>query len=277
LYPLALSLQRVYHGDFPNLLVSIQPLGSSGSVDALQDGGAQIGFAQADIAYLAYTRGTTAHPRPHTGLRGIAVLWANTAQIAVPDDSPIQSISDLRGKRVAVGSPGTSTEVLARLILKAYGMSYADLRPAFTSFDERVKQMRHGAIDAAFVVTAIPAPVIQELKANPGIRLIPVDPDRIEAFRGRYPFLRPTLLPEGTYAWQHKPLPVVGIDELLVCRSDLSDALVYQLTKAFFEALPMLARVNAAAGTIDLDEAPGTPIPLHPGAARYYREREIGR
>lgn len=277
LYPLALGLQRAYSRDFPDLHLQIQALGSSGSVDALQDGGAQVGFAQADIAYLAYSRGTAASPQPHTDLRGIAVLWPNMAQIAVPRDSPIQSVSDLRGKRVAVGTPGTSTEVLARIILKAYGLRLADVHPAFTSFGERVKQMRDGKIDAAFVVTAVPAPAIEEMKANPGIRLIPIESARIDALRGQYPFLRPVALPPGTYARQDTTVAAVAVDELLVCRKDLDDMLVYRLTKAFFDALPKLATINVAAGTIDFDEAPGTPIPLHPGAARFYREREINR
>jgi uncharacterized protein len=277
LYPLALDLEQVYARDFPNYIVKLDAVGSSGSVDALQNGGAQLGFAQADIAYLAYSRGTTAFPQPHSNLRGVAVLWSNTAQIAVPRASDVQNVSDLRGKRVAVGTPGTSTEVLAQIILKAYGMRFSDIHPKFTSFDERVRQMRDGEIDAAFVVTAVPAPAIEQMQINPGIRLLPIDSDRINALRGQYPFLRPVAMPRRTYAQQELPIAAVSIDELLICRKDLDDGLVYRLTKAFFDALPALARVNAAVRTIDLDEAPGTPIPLHSGAARYYREREIAR
>lgn len=277
LYPLALDLEQVYSRDFPYIILKLDAVGSSGSVDALQNGGAQLGFAQADIAYLAYSRGTTAIPEPHSNLRGIAVLWSNTAQIAVRRDSSIRTVSDLRGKRVAVGTPGTSTDVLAQIILKAYGMHYVDIQPKFMSFDARVQRMRDGQIDAAFVVTAVPAPVIEQMQINPGIRLIPIDSDRINALRGQYPFLRPVTLPPGTYAQQESAIAAVSIDELLICPRDLDDGLVYRLTKAFFDALPALAKVNAAARTIDLDEAPGTPIPLHPGAARYYREREIDR
>jgi uncharacterized protein len=277
LYPLALDLEQVYSRDFPDFVVKLDAVGSSGSVDEVQNGSAQLGFAQADIAYLAYSRGTIGVPTPHGNVRGIAVLWSNTAQIAVPRDSPIQSVGDLRGKRVAVGTSGTSTDVLARIILKAYGLRYEDIHPAFISFDERVKRMREGRIDAAFVVTALPAPAIEEMQINPGIRLVPIDGDRINTLRGQYPFLRPVAMPRRTYAQQETAVAAVSIDELLICRKDLDENLVYQLTKAFFDALPTLAKGNAAARTIDLDEAPGTPIPLHPGAARYYREREIGR
>lgn len=276
-YPLVLNLQQVYARDFPDLSLQVQAVGSSGSVDALEEGSAQIGFSQADIAYLAYSRGTTAAPRPHTNLRGVAVLWSNVAQIAVPRNSVIHSVSDLRGKRVSVGAPGTSTEMLARIVLQAYGLQYRDIRASFSSFSERAKQLRDGEIDAAFVVTAVPSPVVQDMNANPGVRLLPIDSERISALRGQYPFLRPVVVPAGTYDPQEPAVAAVGIDELLVCRKDLDETLVYRLTKAFFDALPSLAKANAAASTVDLEEAPGTPIPLHPGAARYYREREISR
>ncbi len=210
-----------------------------------------------------------------TRLRGIAVVWSNTAQIAVPRDSPIHTIGDLRGKRVAVGAVGTSTDVLARIVLQAYGLRYADIHAVASSFDLRAKQLRTGQVDAAFVMTGIPAPVIEDMNDNPGIRLLPVDSARINALRGQYPFLRPVVVPRGTYKGQTTDVPAVSVDDLLICRSDLGEDLVYRLTKAFFDAVPALAKAYRVAKTIDLDEAPGTPIPLHPGAARYYREREI--
>ena len=93
--------------------------------------------------------------------------------------------------------------------------------------------------------------------------------------RADYPFLKPAIIPRGTYTGQTGDIATVGVDNVLVCREDLPEEIVYRLTKAFFAALPELSRVHAAAMLIDPDQAPATPIPLHPGAARYYREREI--
>ena len=93
--------------------------------------------------------------------------------------------------------------------------------------------------------------------------------------RAQYPFLEPMIVKAGTYANQDDAVETVGVSNLLLCRRDLDEALVYQLTRAFFEALPRLATANPAAALIDPEQAPATPIPLHPGAARYYREREI--
>lgn len=207
----------------------------------------------------------------------MAVLWLNTAQIVVPSASSIHTIDDLRGRRVAVGVPGSGTEVLAKIILEAYHIRYSDIHPAFSSFRNMVTQIRHGGVDAAIIVTGVPAPAVQDMSGGSGIRLLSVDADRINAVRSRYPFLRPVTIPAHTYRHVADDVKTVGVNDLLICRKELDEGLVYRLTKAFFEALPALQRNDTAAGTIDLDEAPGAPIPLHPGAARYYREREIGR
>jgi TRAP transporter TAXI family solute receptor len=274
-YPVALELVQVYSKNLPGVTAQLQ-LGDSGAnVQAVQDGRAQLAFAQADIAYIAYRRGTDADRRPFSNLRGIAVLWENTVQIAVPNDSPIHTVGDLRGRRVAVGTPGSGTEVLARIVLKSYGLHYKDIHPVFISFVEMVEQMRSRVIDAAFTVASVPTLVIQQMSINPGIRLIPVARDRIDTVRGQYPFLRPIVVPRGSYDAEERDVATIGVEDLLLCREDLKEDLVYSLTKAFFEALPDLAKTNAAVRSIDLDQAPGTAIPLHPGAARYYRERQI--
>ena len=102
-----------------------------------------------------------------------------------------------------------------------------------------------------------------------------MDPVALERVREDYPFFLPVTIPKGTYSGQSVPIETVGVDNVLLCREDLDDELVYRLTKAFFEALPDLAATHPSAGLIDADLAPATAIPLHGGAARYYREREL--
>jgi TRAP transporter TAXI family solute receptor len=276
-YPLASALAQAYTDQLPSLATHLVIGGSSATVEAVRKGTAQIGFTQADIAYIAYSRGPHPGAPPYTDLRAVALLWSNTAQLVVPRNSSIKSVGDLRGRRVAVGTVGSGTEGLARIILTAYGLTYHDIQPAFLSFRETIAQVRNGEIDAAFAVAGIPTPAVLELNQRPGVRLVPIDSDRINAMRAEYPFLRPIVLARGTYKGQEVDVPAVGVDDVLICRSDLDADYVYLLTKWFFDALPRLARDNPAAREIDIDRAPATPIPLHPGAARYYREREIGR
>jgi TRAP transporter TAXI family solute receptor len=107
------------------------------------------------------------------------------------------------------------------------------------------------------------------------VRLLPVPRGQVQAMRAQYPFLEPMVVPAGTYEGQDADVETVGVSNLLLCRRDLDETLAYQLTRTFFESLPQLTRAHPAAGLIDPEQAPATPIPLHPGAARYYREREI--
>lgn len=270
-------LARSWGARIPGLHVGPEPGGSGVNVEAVESGRADVAFTQADIAYQAYSRGTSTSPAPHTALRGIAVLWVNTVHVAVRRESPIQSVADLRGKRVSVSARGSGTETLARAVLEAYGFDYADIVPQFIPFVSAVAQVRDGRTDAAFVVAGVPAVAVTELSELPGIRLLPVPREQLTRMRAQYPFLQPLVVPGGTYPHVEHDVETLGVNNLLVCRRDLDEHLVYELTRALFDSLPALEAAHAAARLIDREQAPATPIPLHPGAARYYREREITR
>jgi TRAP transporter TAXI family solute receptor len=108
-----------------------------------------------------------------------------------------------------------------------------------------------------------------------GIRLLPVEPDAVARIRADYPFFKPVVIPTGTYRGLERDLPTVGVDNLLVCRVGLDEELVYQMTRVFFNQLPALVRAHVAARQVSREQGPATPIPLHPGAARYYREQGL--
>lgn len=276
-YALGPVLAQFWSTQIPNLEARALPGGSGVNVERLHDARADVAFAQADIAYAAYSVGTDVDRRPHVQLRGIAVLWMNTVHVAVPKNSTVRAVSDLRGKRVGVTSRGGGTETLAHVLLGAYGMSYDDITPQFDSFVDTVRRLRDGESDAAFIVAGVPTVAVAELNQRPGIRLLPIPRERLAAMRARYPFLQPVVLPGGTYSGIEEDVETLGVSNLLICREDLDERLVYQLTKSLFEAVPALEAAHPVASLIDPEEAPATPIPLHPGAARYYREREITR
>lgn len=276
-YALGPVLARFWSEHIPKLEVRAEPGGSGVNVEWLQAAKADIAFTQADIAYAAYSRGTEADSRPHLQLRAIAVLWMNTVHVAVPKDSPVRTLEDLRGRRVAVTSRGGGTETLARVVLGAYDLTYADITPQFGSFIETVEQLRDGGADAAFVVAGVPAVAVTELSQRSDVRLLTIPRDRLATMRAQYPFLQPVMVPRGTYRGIDQDVETLGVSNLLMCRRDLDERLVYQLTKSLFDAIPALEAAHPVASLIDPEEAPATPIPLHPGAARFYREREITR
>jgi TRAP transporter TAXI family solute receptor len=106
---------------------------------------------------------------------------------------------------------------------------------------------------------------------------VPIDGGPLRALREDYPFLRLTFIPGGSYAGHPHRTPTIGIDSVLVCRADLDDGVVYDLTKALFDILPSISAERASVRDMNIDQAPATSIPLHSGAARYYRERELTR
>jgi TRAP transporter TAXI family solute receptor len=245
------------------------------NVDAIQRGEADLAFTQGDVAYVAFQRGTRTNAQPHTRLRGVAVLYLNVVQIVTGRATHIDSVADFRGRRIGVGAEASGTEVVARIIIEAHGLKYADVKPEFLSFSEVAAELENGSIDAGFVVASYPVAAITDASRIVDIRLIPVAHVVVDRIRREYPFLRPAVVPRGTYRHQTEDIETVGVDTLLVCRDDLPEDLVYQLTKALFDGVSDLVRKHAAASLIDPEQGPATPIPLHPGAARYYREREL--
>jgi len=276
-YPVGRELARVYNETLSSVRANTVSTAGSAKVFEVQHDRADIAFTQADVAYTAYWRGTERDPAPHDHLRGIAVLWVNTVQVVARNDSGIYSFEDLRGRRVGVGGKGSVTERAARIVIEGHGMTFGDLVPEFQSFPDLVAEMLHGSVDAGFMMASYPVSILEDLNIRVGIRLLAIEPDVANHIRSSYPYMRRVTVPAHTYTNQVEDVATVGIDNLLVCRDDLPDALVYQLTKTLFQSLPMLAKGDPAARLIDPDQGPTTPIPLHPGAARYYREREILR
>jgi TRAP transporter TAXI family solute receptor len=258
----------------------IQLQSSSGGVavvSSVDKGEGQLGLAQSDVTYLAYRRGIEKNLYPHKNLRAIAVLWINTFYVLVRGDSPFHSIRDLKGKRVGVIRPGTSGEFSTRIVLDAHGMKYADVTPIFEPTDTLMPMLAKGEIDAVFSANPLMLETISTLSKTVPLRLLPIGRTEVNKLRSSWPFLRPVTVEAHKLAGQEQPVETLGSEWLLVCRSDLSEELVYQLTREFFAQLPAMARDHGEAALIDPEQGPATPIPLHAGAARYYREREILR
>jgi uncharacterized protein len=203
------------------------------------------------------------------------VLYVNTVQIVARRDGAIRTVPDLSGRRVGVGAPGSGTEVAARIIIEGHGLQYGDVRPDFLSFSEVAAQLQDRTLEAGFIMASYPVSAITDAAMTVGVRLIPVDRAAIDRIVPAYPFFRPVLIPANTYRDQMEEIETLGVDNLLVCREDLPETLVYELTRVFFASLPDLAGAHAAARLIDPAQAAPTPIPLHPGAERYYREQRL--
>jgi hypothetical protein len=156
---------------------------------------------------------------------------------------------------------------MADQVLRAFGVMPSEIDGMLMDFPEAVQMLLRGEVDAVFVSGQFPHPAVAEAVAG-GARLLEVTGSPVDRLHAAYPFHKPTMIPGNTYEGYPRPVRTMGVDGLLTCRVGLDEDIVYRLTKAFFE-LPDTP--------VDRSRAAATPIPLHPGAARYYRERELLR
>ncbi|PKP61985.1 C4-dicarboxylate ABC transporter substrate-binding protein [Candidatus Atribacteria bacterium HGW-Atribacteria-1] len=209
-------------------------------------------------------------------IRGITALYPETFQFIVRKDSGIKSFSDLKGKRVVVGAPGSGTERTANLVLNMYGITYDDLTPEFLSFAEGVTALKDRTVDCAIVGAGVPTAAVIDAAASMDIFLIPIDKEIYEKYSKDYPFLGSNIIPAGLYKGVDEDIFTVASPALLSVREDISEEVVYEVTKAIFEHLDILAETHAQGKNIKLENAlNGMSIPLHPGAERYYKEKGI--
>jgi TRAP transporter TAXI family solute receptor len=236
----------------------------------LQQGRTDMGIALADVAYLAFTGQLEDTSAPFTELRGMAMLDVNTFHFLVAPHTNITSISQLKGRRVALGPTGTSTALTAEMLIKAYGVDLDQVHGEQVPYPEATERLVRGDFDAAFMTQIVGStPVTDAIRG--GARLLDVDGPLIEELRRQRPFLRRTLIAKDAYPGLTKSVRTLGVDRVMICRADVDEDVVFRLLEAYF-ATPAGATPRA-----DLERAPATPLPLHPGAARYYRQRELSR
>lgn len=245
--------------------------GSRATLEGLRRGAIDIGVATADVSYLAFAGQLDPTLEPFDQLRGLAVIGLEWFHLIVGKDSPVKSIADLRGLRVG-RSNDTGTARILELLLKTSGLAMGDVISVPLPNEEVSNRLLRSELDAAFQnLNIIPPPDHTIAAMRAGAHLLEITGAPVEQLRLQHPFLLRTLIPRATYPGQDSPINTIGVDIVLVCRADLDDDLVYRLMKAYFA---VLGRANPA---IDLDRAPAMAIPLHPGAVRFYRERELSQ
>ncbi len=260
----------------PGLIAIVQS--SNGSVDNIEsivDGRVESGFVQSDVAYFAYTgTGAFAGQKPLQSLRLIASLYVESLHLVVAAESGIKSINDLRSRRVSLDSMGSGTQVDALLLLQGHGLTTDDFVAYHAKPEQAVRLMAQGALDAFFIVAGYPTPSVVEATSDLGAGLVPVDGDAAAALIETYPFFSRNLIPGDVYAGVG-PTPTLGVVAQWLVDARLDEELIYEICRALWHpsARALLDAGHAKGRQITLDTAlEGAAIPLHPGAARYYRE-----
>lgn len=254
---------------------AVSSRGSVDNVNAIISGLRNSGFAQSDVAYWAYTgTGTMEGKEPATDLRTIAALFEEHIHLVALADSGINSVADLKGKRVSLDEPGSGTYVDAKLILEANNVALDDVTAEALKGGAAAEALRNGKIDAFFVVAGFPTGAVVELASAADIKLVPIDGDGAAALTEKYGFFAASDIPEGAYEGvSTTPTVAVGAQWFTSAKED--EELIYNITKALWnEQTRKLLDVGHAKGkTITTGTAlSGVGVPLHAGAERFYKE-----
>jgi TRAP transporter TAXI family solute receptor len=236
--------------------------GSVSTVEAIQSGRADIGFALADVAYLAFAGRLPDRSMRFGRLTGLSVLQLTPVQLVVRTASGIRSVPDLAGRSLVVGPAGSGAPYTAALVLRAFGVAPARVRTFAVPFKEGTSLLRSGAADAMFLNATYPADGVTDAIAA-GAHLLSIVGPPVEELRREYPFFRLARIPAGTYANQPESVYTIGTDVLMVCRDDLEEVTAYELTKQFFDTLSRLPPPDSLR-LMNLDAAAATPIPPAP-------------
>jgi TRAP transporter TAXI family solute receptor len=275
-YPLGVAIGKIYGDKIPDVKTQVQATKASvENLVLLQQGRGEIAFTLGDSLKAAWEGDAEAGFKTKLDkLRTIGAIYPNYIQIVATAESGIKTLADLKGKSLSVGAPKSGTELNSRAILAAAGMSYKDLgKVEYLPFAESVDLMKNRQLNATLQSAGLGVASLKDLSTSTEISVVSVPKETVDKIGA--PFV-PVIIPANTYGGQDKDVPTAAVVNYLVTSSAVSDDLAYQMTRLVYESLPELANAHAAGKEIKLETAAnGSPVPLHPGAIRYYKEKGL--
>lgn len=275
-YPLGVGLSKIYGEKIKGSKVQVQSTKASvENLNLIQEGKGEIAFVLGDSVKYGWEGNAEAgFESKLDNLRGIAGIYPNYVHIVAAKSSNIKTIADLKGKKVSVGAPKSGTELQARAILQAAGMSYKDLGSVdYSPFGQSVELIKNRQLDATIQSAGLGVASIKDLANSVDIVIVEI-PESLIAKLGA-PYVSETI-PADTYKGVDKDVKSAGIVNFLITSKKVSDETAYQMTKNIFENLPDLVATHSAAKNININTAlSGMPVPLHPGAKKYYQEKGL--
>ncbi len=272
-YPIGVGLAKIYGDGIAGARTQVQATKASvENLNLLQQGKGEFAIALGDAVKLAWDGNADAgFAAPLGKLRGIAAAYPNYIQIAASADSGVTTLADLAGHSLSVGAAKSGTELNARAILGAAGMSYDGLsKLEYLPFAESVELMKNRQLDASLQSAGLGVASLKDLATSAPTTIVSIPAEVVAALGAPY---LPAVIPAGTYEGQSADVPTAAVGNFFVTHEGVSEETVYQMTKLLFENLGALEASHKAAAAIKLENAlNGMPIPLHPGAERYYRE-----
>jgi TRAP transporter TAXI family solute receptor len=279
-YPMGGGLANILSKSIPGMQATAEVTG--GSVDNLKligTGKSEVGFSMVDAALDAY-KGQDKFKDGKVALRTLMVLYPNRMHVVTIASTGIKKMSELKGKRVSTGSPGSATEIMAFRVIEAAGLDKdKDLKRERLGVAESVNAVKDGKIDAFFWVGGIPTAAVTDLGATPGVKIQMIDHAEVaDAMNRKYgPLYVQDVIPAKSYPGQDAPNKVVTVWNILVVPEKMSDPVAYAIVKTIFDKKTDMVAVHKEALNFNYNYQTNnhSPIPYHPGAIKYFAEKGI--
>ncbi|MCG6533915.1 MAG: TAXI family TRAP transporter solute-binding subunit [Syntrophales bacterium LBB04] len=236
---------------------------------------AAFGIPESRGLYMAYS-GQAPFTKALTALRALTFVHSSGLPLLVPKNSTIKSYNDLKGKRVGVGAAGSGLAQISATLLEAYGLTPKMYRPLWLGHGEVIEGLQDGSIDAGFISGGHPIPAVQQLAMEKDIRIVPVDEDVLKKILQNNPYFFRDLIKANTYKGVTQDVPSLGFGTVLASHSGVPQELIYKITKTLYEHRDELAAIAPYAREMTLKNALSSiAVPLHSGAAQYYKEMGV--
>ena len=277
-YPMGGGLASVLSKHVPGMSATAEVTG--GSVDNLNlvhSGKPYLAFTMADAAKDALD-GDGKFKNKKVDLKTLLVLYPNRMHVVTVEATGIKSMKDLKGKRISTGSPGSATEVMAFRLLEAAGLNKdKDVKRERLSVAESVNAIKDRKIEAFFWVGGLPTAAVTDLANSPGMKIVMIDhANEVDAMNKQYGNLYfKDVIPKSTYSGMADDNKIASVANILVVNAKMPDDEAYKIVKAVFDNKEELVRTHQEYATLSVDDqkASSTPIPFHPGAAKYLKEK----
>jgi TRAP transporter TAXI family solute receptor len=272
--PLGGALKHMWEGAIPGLQIQQQPGAGIANVRGVDEGKAQIGFANSSTT-VDGIEGRPPYPKKVTKVCQVANLYPQYFQVVALSNANVRSFADLKGKTLVTQPKGNTSEILTGEVLKINGMSYDSLNKVNfqASYTDAVDMMKDGHVQVFTLGTTAPASAIMDLASARDIVMVPVDDKTMAALKKENPGYNKLTIKAGTYPKQDKDVAAIGYTTHIVAACDLPEEVVYKMTKAMATNVgDMAAVVKPITGLTAKDMAIDIGVPFHKGAARYYKE-----
>lgn len=271
-YPIGIAMAEILTGELDTQATAQVTGGAVENIRLIEEGSVKIALTTTASAYRGLTGGAP-FDQPNDRVRGLfSNLTQGVYQIAVRQGAGINSVQDLRGKRVSLGPQGGLGVELSDYVFRASGFTIEDVRATFLSYEESVTMMADGNIDAVIIQTALPNPALRQYEASGNrVQMISLPDSVIATVTRDHPYFSRFTIPASMYNTAQDIVTLNGTNMAIVDR-DMSEEVVYRITKTFMESIDRIASSHPAARAFSAEAAVQMPIPLHPGAERYYRE-----